>query len=220
MIAASAPLHTLETLRHDTAWATTVEDKDPSVLWILRTETLAATIMRQLLDAPSRWSVRCLDHRAVELFYRKLADKALPPSLPGWHTPISCWNVPYIYGSVKRKCFTDSNASCGLRKRCCVAHHSCFRNIVSFYRMPSRRACKYLGRALSLYLKSTWHSASFGSMKTATEECEAAFTHLTCRETCVLCGTSIENIAVNISDAGQAYEVLSVTAILDALNYL
>ena len=63
----------------------TIEDKDPSTIWIVSKAGLAARIHTQLLENPSRWSLLRVCHRKVEAFYQRCADSAVPSYLRGHH---------------------------------------------------------------------------------------------------------------------------------------
>ena len=133
----------------------TPEDIYRSIYWCMFLNGLAIRILGQLVDSPDRWAVLRLDHRVVDRVYRILADDALPSKLRRF-SPVSCWNFPYLYATVKRKCFTDVDGlpnQPGPRHRCKKPQHACLRQIVSFACLPSRKINKLLGRGLSFLLR-------------------------------------------------------------------
>ena len=202
----------------------TCEDKDPSVLWVSSVARMALRMIRQFSLFPLRWSIVRLVHRHVDLFYRRLADSALPVRLRGLYNPVSCYTVPYLYDSVKRKCWCDGDDDCILcglhprdHRRCTKPIHSCLRNIVSFIRFPSRRLYKDIGRGFLFYVSYIWTSFAFPDLASAFVTISDSISKLQASPRCLRCGSVLEGISLVSADAGQAHEVLKLAFISSVL---
>jgi hypothetical protein len=84
---------------------TTVEDKDPSVLWVQ--DPLAAHIRWaiQLEAASDRWCLIWARESDAVVMYRTIFDFLLPKRYKLGPTAINGINVPYMYTTIKRKCW-------------------------------------------------------------------------------------------------------------------
>ena len=85
----------------------TVEDKDPSIMWMSSVAGIVVRLLRQLQGADDRWSVQHLDEKGVIKFYQSVIDHSLPRIHRGHHSPMAAKNLPYMYPTFKRKCWTD-----------------------------------------------------------------------------------------------------------------
>ena len=192
----------------------TVQDKDPSVLWMSSVWGYAARLKHQLEHSNGRWEFSALSTEEVIKMYQKLHDSALNPRIRAFKTPININNVPYIYGTVKRKCWSDgpSRPRDGVfedRKICKKDGHSCFRQIVSFIALPSRPVFRRISRAFNFMIDTIWDSFDFQDLSTAASEVFVAHSHLVSRPTCLRCNKTVEGgLSVKTVDAGQAYEAV------------
>eukprot|EP00959_Pyramimonas_sp_CCMP1952_P425766 8918065-Pyramimonas_sp.AAC.1 len=98
--------------------------------------------------APERWRVVDTSKAAIASWYRLLYDHTIPKPLRAkGEGPLSAEHVPYIYPTVKLKCWDG-----GLlppesgRHKCTKPKHSCFRNICSFVRLPPRSLYRSISR--------------------------------------------------------------------------
>ena len=112
----------------------TCEDKDPSVLW---GSSLDGLISRwfSLLSTQPRWKIGGFGVDSLLGCYRHWINNCLPRSLKPPECLIFDTELPYIYPTVKRKCF---NGWQGCMKTCIKPGHSCFRNVCSFRKLPCR----------------------------------------------------------------------------------
>ena len=85
----------------------TVEDKDPSVLWVCTDDSLLRHWLYQMLLVPSRWDVVSLNHDDVLAEYRGILSKILPRSLLPRNKAFRSEHIPYAYCTVKKKCFLN-----------------------------------------------------------------------------------------------------------------
>ena len=127
----------------------TVEDKDPNTLWFVNPVFMLGRWLAMLSRSPHRWKVSHAGVNAVLAWYRMLYDGSIPKSLrrKGEGT-FSRYHLPYIYPTVKLKCWSGAHEiPLEGRHVCHDPQHSCFRNVCSFARLPSRGLYKALGRA-------------------------------------------------------------------------
>lgn len=141
----------------------TIEDKDRSVLWRLNTSAIFG-FWKGLWDkAKDRWVIVTRTEKEVVRYYRSILDNTLPRNLLQKRNTFSGVNIPYIYFTVKFKCFQGASQEVCMnlvpRKvpgdpgaklpshTCAKAGRSCLRNIVSFIKVPGRKTFKKIGRA-------------------------------------------------------------------------
>ena len=139
--------------------------------------------------------------------YRFLADGSLPRRLRPWYCPVSGENLPYMYPSVKRKCWEDEPVEDRPRKKCTKTVHSCHRSIISFIRMPHRKVYRRVGRATHFYIQSVWKSKSLCGLATAASKIKQGISKLHYSTSCYRCAKPRIGLACHTEDAGQAYEV-------------
>ena len=80
----------------------TVEDKDPSVLWVCQDDSLVRHWFFQLILVPCRWEVLALDPAAVLSEYRGVLNLILPRSLLPCSKNFNPEHIPYAYCTVKK----------------------------------------------------------------------------------------------------------------------
>lgn len=211
----------------------TVEDKDPNVLWIGQPLLMYTRWVAQLASASSRWRVTSSPLEQVVSWYRLLIDFALPRSLCRGSTQISLHSIPYVYISVKRKCWSPKPTLCPLdgtlKKHICTKpNHSCFRNIVSFVRMPCRPLMRRFGQALGFLIRTFTPGWAFTNLDVAFSELRSRVDSLEPPvllgaahvPQCIGCRKTMVSPGLVVADAGQAYEDLDRAAIDSSLDYI
>lgn len=136
----------------------TVEDKDPSVLWRMTKNCVMNFWRSRMRMASDRWQIFGTPATNVLTAYHKLLNRIVPRNLMPGSNAFGINNVPYIYFTVKHKCFKASyqrkagatippapsslsenpQAHFHRAHTCCNEGHSCLRNIVSFKKLPGR----------------------------------------------------------------------------------
>ena len=86
----------------------TIEDKDPSVLWLSSVAGMYKRMVEQLYQFPDRWEVRQMKTSDVVAKHRPWVDGSLPRRLRGPRSPVSSQSLPYMYTSFRRKCWHDN----------------------------------------------------------------------------------------------------------------
>ena len=227
----------------------TVEDKDPSILWISTDGSLLKHWFFQLLLVPSRWEVLALAPADVLCSYRCILGSILPRSLLPLIKDMYLDNIPYAYCTVKRKCFQEyheltpegfvfrGSGKGGLSESyspveahtCRKANHSCVRTIVSFKKVPGRKTYKKVGRAIQQMIGCTLPGRfSLCDLSRAREDVFCKLLDQTPRpppeddqgHLCVGCGASMKHPTLRTNDAGQAYEVIDHSVIKKSTDEL
>ena len=203
----------------------TVEDKDPSVLWVCESQQLFGRWLYMLSTQP-RWAIHRLDVAALVTFYRNLLDTCLPRSMLPANMAFSRRHLPYAYPTIKRKCYNGTPGE-GPMKTCQKPQHSCMRNIVSFIRLPGRATFKAVGRGLRHLLHHHSKGWFVRSMDTAHHELKTSYDATLPRPlngrpyvVCVWCGAKMYTPGACTADAGQAFEVLEVDKVLNTTTKL
>ena len=228
--------HHVTTQRHDfesrassgpTGTCFTVEDKDPNTLWRVNSLYQLARWLQMLSHAPDRWRVVDTTIAAVLSWYRLLYDFTIPKSMRArGEGALNQGHIPYVYSTVKLKCWDGGpTVPSGGRHRCCKPQHSCFRNICSFVRLPSRVLYRSLSRALTFLANQVYPGWAFTSLDNAVPNFVAQFSQLeshpageACR--CRGCGCLMFNPGLVVGDAGQAYEAIDLDRIYTCLDRL
>ena len=137
----------------------TIEDKDPSILWACSKQYAFVRFASQLISS-GRWGLLYMPIEKLLKTYRDLFRLHLPKSVQAYDTHFSEANLPYLYDTVKRKCW-NSNDFGGAQKICEKPGHSCFRCISSFAAFPGKLHLKYASRALDFVISQTFASFDF-----------------------------------------------------------
>ena len=109
---------------------------------------------------------------------------------------------------------------CHLMHSCQKQGHSCFRNIVSFASMPGRASMRAVARALVYLTLQVFHGYAVQNLSTAAADVVSAIRNLRPRDRsgcCRKCGARMPGPTLRVYDAGQAYEVIPMSAFLEAL---
>lgn len=128
--------------------------------------------------------------------------------------------IPYLYVSVKRKCYRGPKT----RRRTRVkVDHSCTRKIVSFVAMYGRKRNKRFHRAGQCFLEKT-PSWEVWSMKLAPEHLHKGFARLRYderfRHVCIVCGGRKKPVSSSVCDLPQAYEQIEPPQATEDLGWM
>ena len=212
--------HQLDSVKGDVN--ITVEDKDPTQLWV---EDVLGSHLRwigQLAGSGNRWQVVEVCITALVTWYQVLFDFAFPANLTR-RTPISINSLPYAYHTVKGKCWSPAHLVTGTAKLCQKAGHSCYRNIISFAHFPGRPVFRAFSRALTFLVNKVTPGWSFTSLETAFDEIRSHSEVLlppAATYCCTRCRDQMLVPGCLVCDAGQAYEAIPLPVIYQCLNSL
>ncbi|CAE7774416.1 unnamed protein product [Symbiodinium necroappetens] len=129
------------------------------------------------------------------------------------------WFLPYMYGTVKAKCF-GSGPDAG-KHVCNKPGHSCLRRIVSYATWKARRSWRAAGRALSFIAQSVLLTDEVPSLKQARPFMAEGLERLQpCREVhvCDRCHGPCEGLQGIVADAGQFFEAVQVPDACEAAD--
>ena len=111
----------------------------------------------QLESAVGRWMIIDVSDEDVVMRYGHLFDNSMPRFLLGPDTRLGWKNLPYMYHTVKGKCFAGSQEFIDFGEvaspieptnTCKKIACSCYCNIVSFSAMPGKAAMRSVSRGL------------------------------------------------------------------------
>ena len=203
----------------------TVEDKDPSILWVAETRATFIRMYEQL-RVSGRWALQPANASHVLAFYRQLYALHLPRSLQPRDNRLRMNGLPYTYGTIKHKCWGLGTGR--ISHTCKKIGHSCTRCINSFVSFPGRQHLQFATRALAFLIRQTWSTFAVENLAVSAEEFTTAIKHLEIPQRvgcnncfgCKFCGEEFSAMSAFVGDAGQAFEVINVSAVREGVNAL
>ena len=118
--------------------------------------------------------------------------------------------LPYMYGTIKSKCFVGGVHSC------CKVGHSCIRKIVSCAAWPCRKRWKYIHKALETVVRSVVMSDEIWGLKDVCVVMQSRITKASIGSTrlnaCGRCSCCKPPVVAFSADAGQFFETVSPSA--------
>jgi hypothetical protein len=208
-----------------------VEDKDPSSAWGMPSDEYAKCLIHLMRLDQEKW-IPLRQTTAVSAQQQKLniynaATKAgYGPKKGGYLKKSDQHNItlPYIYGTVKAKCYHFAENSHSTTHICQKHQHSCFRRIVSSARLEPawRKHLKIVSRATQLLINKFMPGFEVESLDTSAHQLATQLRRLkqprTPQLTCHDCGQPKAPIELSVADAGAMYEQCSVEWILAAVQ--
>lgn len=217
----------------------TVEDKDPSKLWVMNNDLIIKFWRDMLRKADDRWQVIQTKTTNVVIAYHRLLNTITPRNLLSGPNAFGTKNLPYVYFTIKHKCFQacrqmisgqtippapDTLPTSGSHfhqaHTCCTEGHSCLRNIVSVVHLPAINTFRRMGRAFIHGVRSVMPGYGLSNLSTSRgdilkpldEQCSRNRTHdhVPC---CAECGACMSGPTLYTADAGQAYEMVKPSTI-------
>ncbi|CAK0845917.1 unnamed protein product [Prorocentrum cordatum] len=181
------------------------DDKFKKYMWLLPCIAYQWLILSFAISAPA-WRLTCLDWASANDWCWSVLDELLTPSVKAF----VCFHryarvVPYMYGTVKSKCFRG-----GVRV-CTRAGHSCLRKVVSFAAWPMRRRWRYIHRALETVMREYGGGDEVWSLREATQVMNAriqAARPTSVHRTCARCQRAKVASTAVVADAGQFFEAV------------
>ena len=195
------------------------EDKDPHSLWICNRKAMLARWVSQFWQARSRWTLTSASIDSIVVWYRLLHDHSVPRRVRGPISPVSASSLPYIYPTIKGKCWSPmTDSSRHTAHICTKPNHSCHRNICSFAKVASKATWRSFSRAYAFLVRVFFATWSFSSMDTYPRELADRFACLNSSQNksehrCLTCGVIMVTPGVLVADAGQAFEALDPSSI-------
>ena len=113
--------------------------------------------------------------------------------------------LPYVYVTVKNKCWTSAVRTCK------KPLHSCVRKVVSYAAWPAKRTWRSIHRAWETILKHYGESNDTWSLGDASDRLKHGYAIL-CHNptaTCGRCGCCMQGCAGMVADAGQFFETVA-----------
>lgn len=118
--------------------------------------------------------------------------------------------LPYMYGTIKSKCFVGGVHSC------CKVGHSCIRKIVSCAAWPCRKRWKYIHKALETVVRSVIMSDEIWGLKDVCIVMQSRIAKASIGSTrlnaCGRCSCCKPPVVAFSADAGQFFETVSPSA--------
>ena len=154
---------------------------------------LASTWMFLTLNVETANSMLC--RKLQEILGEELYNKV------GLTTPALL--VPYVYGTMKSKCW-----HAGV-KVCKKTGHSCVRKIVSYFAWPAKHVWRSAHRALETIVKHFGATRDAWSLADASLQLRQGMQRLRSSDgECCRCGNSFSGNAGLVADAGQCFEMI------------
>ena len=213
---------------------TTCEDKDPSVLWRCPKQVLLSSWRIQFDQAHARWEWLDISAEEVTAYYKEVLADMFPSSFR-FASFVSSM-IPYAYPTIKKKCMGSawelitgilvSFSSNGVFKTCKKAGHSCLRTIVSFIRLPQRKALRKISRCIDFLVTQLCPGYDLSNLSQASNDITNRFAQVCPRQSqgcpfhCVDCGCLMVVPGVRVSDAAQAFEMIPSQVINASLKSL
>ena len=191
------------------------DDKDKKRTWSMPFECMAAILALVLLDK-TRWSVAPMSPEQLSVLVYGASLFAVPAYLRKGPLPTGSF-APYMYPFVKSKCFAAEGGRC-----CAKKNHSCFRKVVSFFKIPWRRAWRLAGRAIQILILATGAGFSVWRLRDIIPQFRAGFTKLkvsTLPLQCERCHGAKRRTCILVADAAQMYEQVNADLVLKAFDY-
>ena len=133
------------------------DDKDRKRTWSMPWDCLASILVALVLMDRARWSVADISPQDLSKLIYGASLFAVPAFLRKGPLQRGSF-APYMYPFVKAKCYAQSGGH-----TCKKVGHSCFRKVVSFYKIPWRKAWRFASRALQILVISTVQVFQFGA---------------------------------------------------------
>jgi len=139
---------------NDRPTSITVEDKDPGILWLARTDLMFIRFCIQLTKS-GRWAIFKVSDSDLLRYYRWTFNKHLPKSCQVLDTRLAMHMMPYMYPTVKGKCYL-SDGWFGAVHVCKKPNHSCLRCISSSVKFTGKDRIQPAARALQFWINNVW----------------------------------------------------------------
>ena len=195
------------------------DDKVRQFRWVMP-YTAYFLLIAWFVSVSQTWTTSSMSTDEANSWCRAMLLALVPPLL---HARMGItrrgWFLPYMYGTVKAKCF-GSGPDAG-KHVCNKPGHSCLRRIVSYATWKARRSWRAAGRALSFIAQSVLLTDEVPSLKQARPFMGEGLERLQpCREVhvCDRCHGPCEGLQGIVADAGQFFEAVQVPDACEAAD--
>ncbi|CAE7300227.1 unnamed protein product [Symbiodinium sp. CCMP2456] len=195
------------------------DDKVRQFRWVMP-YTAYFLLIAWFVSVSQTWTTSSMSTDEANSWCRAMLLALVPPLL---HARMGItrrgWFLPYMYGTVKAKCF-GSGPDAG-KHVCNKPGHSCLRRIVSYATWKARRSWRAAGRALSFIAQSVLLTDEVPSLKQARPFMAEGLERLQpCREVhvCDRCHGPCEGLQGIVADAGQFFEAVQVPDACEAAD--
>ena len=191
------------------------DDKDRKRTWSMPWDCLASILVALVLMDRTRWSVADISPQDLSKLIYGASLFAVPAFLRKGPLQRGSF-APYMYPFVKAKCYAQSGGH-----TCKKVGHSCFRKVVSFYKIPWRRAWRFASRALQILVISTGAGFSVWRLKDIIPQFKVGLARLRAADKphqCIHCQGMKNHTTMLIADAAQMYEQVSPTRVIQAFD--
>ena len=191
------------------------DDKDRMRTWSMPWDCLASILVALVLMDRTRWSVADISPQDLSKLIYGASLFAVPAFLRKGPLQRGSF-APYMYPFVKAKCYAQSGGH-----TCKKVGHSCFRKVVSFYKIPWRKAWRFASRALQILVISTGAGFSVWRLKDVIPQFKVGLARLRAADKphqCIHCQGMKNHTTMLIADAAQMYEQVSPTRVIQAFD--
>ena len=160
-----------------------IEDKDPGSAWLVGCSHHNARLLAILAAEPQWWIPTSMTYAAavgdIRSQVTRYADSCRLP-----FRPRKSWDVcvPYMYASIKSKCFRCMVENDEVRgygqfgsHTCTRRAHGCYRKIVSWWRFPYRSWIRRMGKGIRLLMMLLQWGSQVRSLKDSVADMHAMF---------------------------------------------
>lgn len=128
-----------------------VEDKSPAESWEWQRDTYLWALLEETNKA--KWEcIPGVTPEDADLALKNFIADSLPERFRFMSKQVRAWPkniVPYLYGSVKLKCWFPDGGG----RRCEKPAHSCYRRIISYFRLWRRKYWRRIHRGNQIMLE-------------------------------------------------------------------
>ena len=196
------------------------EDKDPSAAWLIPKRDYCLSIIFLLEKEASKWELTELSLEDAWQFKKTCFDSVACAGFgPRWRPDVMPGSLPYMYATVKAKCFVTG------RRICQNEAHSCLRKIVSYSLMERswRNLFRKVSRATMILILKLGLGDEVTSLATAALMLRRRFQGIVQPDVplllCSKCSSVKQAIEVAVADAGAMYEAIDSGLVLTCLNF-
>ena len=188
------------------------DDKNKKHAWRMPTHVYH-TLLAFFVLFSSNWAMTGISADAANNLCLDAILAMVPQHLLGFlGLKQGVWLIPFVYATIKSKCFSSTG------RRCMKHGHSCVRKVISFATWPKKTCWRMVSRGLQIALQKSCSSWQVWRMKDAPHVLRKKVKGLVAPQNpliCCRCGTAKPKLVATVHDAGQFFECVTVD---DSLN--
>lgn len=188
------------------------DDKNKKHAWRMPTHVYH-TLLAFFVLFSSNWAMTGISADAANNLCLDAILAMVPQHLLGFlGLKQGVWLIPFVYATIKSKCFSSTG------RRCMKHGHSCVRKVISFATWPKKTCWRMVSRGLQIALQKSCSSWQVWRMKDAPHVLRQKVKGLVAPQNpliCCRCGTAKPKLVATVHDAGQFFECVTVQ---DSLN--